>query len=115
MSVSLLVTQTDVNNADVRNLHLGRWTHLTSHSFHPRHHVNILATFTHHPRIISCLQRPSVALRLEPAILIPDCNQPSSIPTLYRSDNLFQFVRWVLHDRGREVQMGPLAYTGHLG
>ena len=59
-----------VNNADVRNLDLGRCTHFSSHSIYPRHHVCFICTFIHHPRIINCLQRSSLALGLWFAVLI---------------------------------------------
>lgn len=115
MSASLLLTQVKMNNADARNLDLGRCNHFSSHPVHPRHHIRFLATFTHHSRIINSFQRSSLALSLWSAILIPRCNWSPAISTLHRSDTSFQFVRWIFHGRRHKSQMGSLAYTRTLG
>ena len=101
--------------ADVRVLDAGRSAHFSSYPVHPRHHVYFVFTIPHHPRVISGLQRPCLALSLESAILIPRRNQSSTLPTLYRSHTSFQFVRRVLHGGGRKNEMGSVAYTRILG
>lgn len=74
-----------------------------------------MSTLTHHPRIINRLQRSSLPLSLQSAILLPLRNLPSTLPPLHRSDTPIQSVHRILPGTRHQAQMGSVAYTGILG
>ena len=116
VSVSTDPTQLVVNDADMRILDLGRWTHFPSHPLHPHHHVCFASPLTHHPRIINRLQRSRLPFSLRSAILLPRRDQPSTISTLHRRDPPLQLlVHGILPGDRHQGQMGSVAHTGILG
>lgn len=101
-----------MKNAEVRNRDLGRQTHFSPNPVHPRHHIRLVITIAHHPRLINRLQRSSIALSIQPAILVPRRNSFTVISTVYRGDTSSHRI---LHRGREEAKVVSVAYTGLLG